>query len=227
MLKVSGLTKSTPNRQILKDINFTVASGGRLAILGPSGSGKTSLLRLLAGLDRPAHGTIDLFGRKLSENEKILIPPEARELSLTFEEPLLFPHLSVLENVAFAIRDKSREERHSLATMWLSQFGVEPLAERFSESLSSGERQRVILARALAHSPRLLLLDEPFSHVDRLGRLALIKTLNKILEPLGLIVIFVTHDPNDVVELRAQSVLLLAGGQAQRQGTPQELRDVL
>ena len=144
-------------------IDLVIDEGERMVVLGPSGSGKTTLLRLIAGLETPDAGTITIGGRDMAG-----VPPHRRDVSMVFQNPALYPHLSVFENLAFGLRaravarDERRRRVHDVAEM----LGVDRLLDRRPAGLSGGERQRMALGRAVVRQPRVLLLDEPFSNLD-------------------------------------------------------------
>ena len=218
MLEITNLSKRFGQREVLNRISLQLPEGSLLTVLGPSGSGKSSFLKLVCGLETPDQGRVQWRGVLLSEDKKICVPVENRHFSLTFQEAGLFPHLNVLQNVAFGLGKLGKEERASRATEWLKKFSIENLAQRQVHFLSGGERQRVALARALAVKPDILLLDEPFSSVDRLGRLELIQALQLILRETKTTTILVTHDARDAVEMGANQILVLNEGNAVAQG---------
>ena len=203
-----------------------VESGQILAVLGSSGSGKTSLLRLISGLDIVSHGTIHWCGNLLSDASRansLVVPPEKRSIGMTFQEAALFPHLNVLDNVAFGLSHLATPEKHRLVRQWLEKFNIADLANRRIDFLSGGERQRVALARTLAPSPKLVLLDEPFCNIDRLARRDLIRSLRESFTSSKMTVVMVTHDARDALDLGAELLLLLNGGHCVRRGTVAEV----
>ena len=152
-----------PGAPALDRIDLVIAEGERVVVLGPSGSGKTTLLRLIAGLETPDAGTIKIGGRDMAG-----VPPHRRNVSMVFQNPALYPHLSVFENLAFGLRARrvARAERRSRVHAVAEMLGVGRLLDRRPAGLSGGERQRVALGRAVVREPRVLLLDEPFSNLD-------------------------------------------------------------
>lgn len=186
---------------------------GLSVLFGPSGSGKTTVLSALAGLLRPERGRVELAGRVLFDAaERIDLPPDARQVALVFQSLALFPHLDALSNVAYGVpRTHSRAERVASAGEWLARMRVAHLSHRYPSSFSGGEAQRVALARALASAPRALLLDEPFSALDRGLARELGAELREYVEALSLPVVLVTHDRVLSRELGSQVTLLRAG----------------
>jgi ABC-type sulfate/molybdate transport systems ATPase subunit len=199
-----------PDRPRL-DVDLTFGSG-IAAVMGPSGAGKTTLLTAIAGLVRPDAGRIALGDTVLFDRDaRTFVPPHERRIALVFQSLALFPHLSARENVAYGLRAKTRAERRDQAMLWLTRCRVEHLADRVPASLSGGEAQRVALARALASAPRVLLLDEPFSALDRVLRSELSADLGALVSELGIIAVLVTHHEEDAQTLGSRRVTLSDG----------------
>lgn len=202
------------------DVDLTVAEGETVALLGPNGAGKSTVLSVIAGLLVPDQGKVTLNGTTLTSvvgRRTTLVPTPDRQISLLAQDPLLFPHLSVLENVAFAPRCRRtpRREAHTQAHHWLTEVGVEELADRRPSQISGGQAQRVALARALAADPQLLLLDEPMAALDVAVTPALRQTLSRVLRDRT--VLLVTHDVLDAL-LLADRVIVLEGGRVVEAG---------
>ncbi|MCW2810848.1 MAG: molybdenum transporter ATP-binding protein, partial [Friedmanniella sp.] len=210
------------------DVAFELEPGERVAVVGPNGSGKSSLLAVLAGLVRPDRGHLELDGRVLFHRSDPAVggvrpppaqwvPPYARNVALLAQDPLLFPHLNVLQNVAFAPRaaGRSRAEARGLALEWLKQVGAESLATRRVGQLSGGQAQRVAIARALAARPRLMLLDEPMAALDVTSAPLLRRVLREVLQGQSLVI--VTHDLLDAL-LLADRVIVLDHGRVVESG---------
>lgn len=202
------------------DLAVTVAEGQTLAVTGPNGAGKSSLLEIVAGLLVPDAGRAVLDGRTLFDLDAAgrgpWVPAHDRGVVLLAQDPLLFPHLSVLENVAFGPRSRGTDRRRAraAAAQWLDAVDAAALAGRRPAELSGGQAQRVAVARALAADPRLLLLDEPFASLDSTAAPALRELLRRVLA--GRMAVVVTHDPADVRALADAEVHLehgrVAGG---------------
>ena len=218
MLDVDAVSLRIGERTLLSEISFTLEKGSSLALLGPSGGGKTTLLRLIMGFLAPGGGALSWSGRVLSQAGRIQVPTERRRFGMVFQEAALFPHLNVAENVAFGLNRLDRAARKARADEWLARLGLEPLRRRPVQALSGGERQRVALARAFAAQPDLLLLDEPFSNLDRLVRTELLEALRTVLDDTHTTSILVTHDVLDAVDF-GSDLLLIAEGRVQRQGS--------
>jgi ABC-type sulfate/molybdate transport systems ATPase subunit len=189
-----------------------VFSSDWTVVFGPSGSGKSSLLRLLAGLDRPTHGRIALDKRAFADTAAGLhLPPGRRHTALVAQQPALFPHLSVAANVAYGLRSLNRAARAARVEEMLALAAATDLAGRRPQDLSGGEAQRVALARALAPAPRLLLLDEPFSALDGLASDALLERLQLWLRENQVQAVMATHDVTDALAMGAEVLLLRDG----------------
>ncbi|MFC4002127.1 sulfate/molybdate ABC transporter ATP-binding protein [Prauserella oleivorans] len=204
---------------------FDVPAGAVLAVLGPNGSGKSTILSCLAGLLRPDEGSVTLGDRTLTRTPGVQVPPHHREVGLLAQDALLFPHLSVLDNVAFAPRSRgaSRNESRDRARHWLSEVDALELAQRSPAQLSGGQAQRVAVARALAGEPRLLLLDEPLAALDVDAAPAIRGLLRRVLRAdQRRSAVLVTHDPLDALAL-ADHVVVLAGGRIVERGPTREV----
>ncbi len=203
------------------DVALEVADGETLAVLGPNGAGKSTLLSVAAGLLRPDSGRVVLDGRELTA-PGTFVPTHDRRVALLAQDPLLFPHLSVLENVAFGPRSHgtSRRDAHAAARRWLEEVDAAELADRRPGQVSGGQGQRIALARALAAEPRLLLLDEPMAALDVAVLPALRQTLRRVLADRT--VVLVTHDVLDAL-LLADRVVVLEGGRIVEAGPTAEV----
>ena len=210
-LRLAGVTRRYGVVAAVDDLSLDVVTGESVVILGPSGCGKTTVLRLIAGLERPDSGEIRLDGREVAGAGRNLVPPHERRLGFVFQDLALWPHLTVKGNLDFVMGSVgvARAERAERAREVLELVRIDTLAGRYPHQLSGGEQQRVALARALVGRPRLLLLDEPFSSLDPELRVALRGEVARLRSALHLTSILVTHDRDDagaladrVVEMR-------------------------
>ncbi|MCW2583559.1 MAG: modC [Klenkia sp.] len=212
---------------LLVDVDLTVADGEVLAVLGPNGAGKSTVLRVLAGLLAPDGGrvAIDVPGGELVwDDEDRHVPAHERPLGMVFQDHLLFPHLSVTDNVAFGLRTRGARKAHARTTAqdWLARVGLEGFGDRRPTQLSGGQAQRAALARALVGEPRLLLLDEPLSALDARTRLTVRAELRRHLTAFGGCTVLVSHDPVDAMAL-ADRVVVVEDGVVVQEGTPSEV----
>ncbi len=210
-LRLAAVTKRYGGHGGIEDVSLEISAGESVVVVGPSGSGKTTLLRLVAGLERPDAGEIWLDGRRVAEPGRNTVPANDRKVGFVFQDLALWPHLSAFANVEFAAHSAghSGTERTSRINEILRLCRVEPLlAHRYPHQLSGGEQQRVALARALVGSPQLLLLDEPFSSLDRELRVKLRSELASLRRQLQLTAIYVTHDSEDAETLADRTITL-------------------
>ena len=210
-LRLAAVTKRYGGHGGIEDVSLEISAGESVVVVGPSGSGKTTLLRLVAGLERPDAGEIWLDGRRVAEPGRNTVPANDRKVGFVFQDLALWPHLSAFANVEFAAHSAghSGTERTSRINEILRLCRVEPLlADRYPHQLSGGEQQRVALARALVGSPQLLLLDEPFSSLDRELRVMLRMELASLRRQLQLTAIYVTHDLEDAEALADRTITI-------------------
>ena len=205
------------------DVEFSIAAGEVLAVLGPNGAGKSTALHVIAGLVRPDTGIVRLGDRVLTDTESgVFVPTHARRVGLLLQDALLFPHLDVAANVAFAPRSghakRPRREARATAAHWLDRVDAAGFADRMPRQLSGGQAQRVALARALAADPDVLLLDEPLAGLDVSTATAMRKLLRHTLSRDGRSAVLITHDVLDVLTL-ADRVLVLDSGRVVETGS--------
>jgi molybdate transport system ATP-binding protein len=220
---MTGLQASITVRHDAFDLDIDIdAEPGRItAILGPNGSGKTTLLNALAALRPIDHGRI-VIGDVVVDDGTDWVPPERRRVGVVFQDFLLFPHVSVLDNVAFGPRSRGMSDPRGRAAQWLDRLGSGDMADRRPSSLSGGQAQRVAMARALAVEPALLLLDEPLAALDVSTRLDVRRELRSHLSTFEGVTLMVTHDPLDAVVL-ADDIVVLEEGRVTQRGSVDEV----
>ena len=208
MLELKNISKQYQGRMLADDLSLAVAPGETVALLGPSGSGKSTLLRIVAGLEAADAGSVWMDGQDITA-----LPPERRGFALMFQDFALFPHLSALDNVAFGLVEQRvpRRRARELALEALTRFGLASHAKARTWTLSGGEQQRVALARALMTSPRVLLLDEPFSALDAELRTQLQDEFRQRIKAAGMATLLVTHDEAEARAMAGRGVRLLGG----------------
>lgn len=218
---VRNVSRSFGTFAALTDINLEVRPGGLTALLGPSGGGKSTLLRIIAGLDHPDTGTVEIAGR-----DATFLPPQKRSVGFVFQHYAAFKHLSTFRNVAFGleIRKKSRAEVRQRVDDLLALVHLEQFADRLPSQLSGGQRQRMALARALAVEPEVLLLDEPFGALDAKVRKELRDWLRRLHDEVHVTTLFVTHDQEEALEV-ADEIVVINNGRIEQVGSPAELYD--
>ncbi len=197
MLAVRDLSITYQNNKVLDGFSLNLEQGDIFALLGESGSGKSSALRFIAGLDNAKGGRVELGGRELSIDGGHKIMPELREIGMVFQDYALFPHMTVEKNIAFGISHLRKKTQKLHVNALLEMVDLSGIEKKYPHQLSGGEQQRVALARALAPSPKLLLLDEPFSNLDKNHRDKLIFQVRDILKQSSVTSILVTHDRDE------------------------------
>lgn len=208
--------------QVVKGVSLEISPGEVVCLLGPSGCGKTTLLRIAAGLEALQQGSVSLEGQAVASPGQRHLPPEKRNVGLAFQDSALFPHLSVLENVTFGLKQMPARQRRERAVELLTQLGMADYIDTYPHMLSGGQQQRVALARALAPTPKLMLLDEPFSSLDARLRDRIRDDTLHVLKKLGSATLLVTHDPEEAMFM-ADRIALMRDGRIIQTGTPREL----
>jgi molybdate transport system ATP-binding protein len=206
-------------------VDLTCAPGDMVALVGPSGAGKTTILRSIAGLYRPRTGCIAVNDETwFASDDRIVVPPYKRRVGMVFQNYALFPHLTALRNVMTALDHLPKDERRKRAEELLALLHLPGLSDRKPAQLSSGQQQRVAVARALARDPAVLLLDEPFSAVDRVTRRKLYKEIAEVRRHLAIPIILVTHDIDEAT-LLADKMYVLNEGRILQSGTPAQITE--
>jgi sulfate/thiosulfate transport system ATP-binding protein len=224
-IEIRNLNKAFGKTIVCDNINLDIPSGELVALLGPSGSGKTSLLRIIAGLERPDSGSVSFHGADATYDDV-----RDRHVGFVFQHYALFGHMSIFENVAFGLRVRPKATRPSEAKIkekvmeLLKLVQLDWLADRYPHQLSGGQRQRIALARALAVEPKVLLLDEPFGALDAKVRKELRRWLRRLHDEMHVTSVFVTHDQDEAMEV-ADRVVVMNLGKIEQDGTPDEVYD--
>ena len=220
-IEVRGINKRFGDFVALHDIDVSIGSGELTALLGPSGGGKSTLLRIIAGLESPDSGTVEIEGIEATH-----LPPQKRNVGFVFQHYAAFKHLTVARNVAFGleIRKRPKDEVRRRVHELLELVHLEQFADRLPSQLSGGQRQRMALARALAVEPTVLLLDEPFGALDAKVRKELRDWLRRLHDEVHVTTVFVTHDQEEALEV-ADQIVVINDGRIEQVGTPDELYD--
>ncbi len=220
-VKVENLDfKYTSDEEVLYDITFTMNEGEVVAILGSSGSGKSTLLRLLSGLEIPNQGSIVIDEKTLCSAEHF-VECERRSVGMVFQDYALFPHMTVAKNIAFGLKGITKEAKSNRVDEMLKLVNMEEKKHVYPHELSGGHQQRIALARALAPSPSILLLDEPFSNLDADLKLKIRQELRLIMKTTQMTAIFVTHDYDDAAEI-ADRIVYLENGHIVHEEVPKK-----
>ncbi|MFS0643620.1 ABC transporter ATP-binding protein [Siminovitchia sp. 179-K 8D1 HS] len=224
---ITGVSKHFGQTTALSNIDLAIDTGSFTAILGPSGCGKTTLLRLLAGFEKPSTGAITMNGQTVASQKKA-IPPEKRNIGMVFQSFALWPHLKVKEQIRFPLKhhpftpmEIKKKEKERVLKM-LKMTGLDKFGNRMPNELSGGQKQRVAIARALAPQPALLLMDEPLSSLDAELRMDLRKEIQTIHRKMNTSVVYVTHDQGEALAM-ADQIVVMKDGKIEQIGTPEEI----
>ncbi|OAB34906.1 amino acid ABC transporter substrate-binding protein [Paenibacillus macquariensis subsp. defensor] len=220
-LSIQGVDKSFGSFNALKEINIDIQKNEFICLLGPSGCGKTTLLRIIAGLEKPSHGRITVGGKDITS-----LPPAKRNFGMVFQSYALFPNLTAYQNVAYGLQGKkfSRKEIDEKVKEVLSLVDLMHLHDRYPAQLSGGQQQRIALARAIVLSPDFLLLDEPLSALDAKVRIKLREQICDLQEKLGITTVMVTHDQEEALTM-ADRIVVMKNAEVVQIGTPEQVYD--
>ena len=231
MISATGLVKRYDAKDARKlavsGLDFTVPDGKLFTLLGPSGCGKTTTLRMIAGLERPTEGRLEIDGEVVFDSASgVYVPPNKRPIGMVFQSYAIWPHMSVIENVAFPLtvgdRKPSRAEARSRALAMLGMVGLADEADRPATAISGGQQQRVALARALVRQPKVLLLDEPLSNLDAQLRERMRAEIRQVQQELGITAVYVTHDQSEALAI-SDLIMVMDKGAIVETGLPQQI----
>lgn len=219
LVETRGLTKYFGKVKVVDEVSLATKEGEFLVLLGPSGCGKTTLLRMIAGLEKPSSGEVLIGGRVVND-----LPPRVRDIAMVFQSYALYPHMTVFKNISFPLRAlKMGKEDIEKKVEWAAQmFGIGRLLDRKPRELSGGERQRVALARAMVREPSVFLLDEPLSNLDAQLRTSAREELKQLQRRIGITTIYVTHDQVEAMGL-GNRIAVMNSGRVRQIGTPREV----
>ncbi|MEG0145326.1 MAG: ABC transporter ATP-binding protein [Clostridia bacterium] len=220
---IQNVSKAFGSVVVLQNFNETFADGEFVTLLGPSGCGKTTMLRIIAGFEKPTSGQV-MIGDTVVSGQNTFVPPEKRDIGMVFQSYAVWPHMTVFENVAYPLKiaRKGKAEISEKVMKILDIVHLAQYASRIPSQLSGGQQQRVALARALVAEPRLLLLDEPLSNLDAKLRESMRFEIKEIQEKLGISVVYVTHDQTEAMAM-SDRIFVIYGGVVQQVGTPEEI----
>lgn len=218
-IRLEQLTKTYGEARAVDSVSLQIREGEFYSLLGPSGCGKSTTLRMVAGFVRPSGGRILVGGEDITP-----LPPERRDIGIVFQNYAIFPHMSVADNIAFGLklRKQPRDEIERAVSAALDQVGLSGFGDRFQRNLSGGQQQRVALARVLVTKPRILLLDEPLSALDKALREEMKFWIKNLQQELGITTIYVTHDQDEALTM-SDRIGVMRGGKVEQSGTPREI----
>ncbi|MCL1965362.1 MAG: ABC transporter ATP-binding protein [Firmicutes bacterium] len=220
---IKHVTKTFGENVVLQAFDATFADGEFVTLLGPSGCGKTTMLRIIAGFEKPTSGAV-YIGEQLVSGDKAFVPPEKRDIGMVFQSYAVWPHMNIFDNVAYPLKIKKRAkpEIHERVKRVLDIVHLSQYKERYPNQLSGGQQQRVALARALVAAPKLLLLDEPLSNLDAKLRESMRFEIKEIQNAMGITVVYVTHDQTEAMAM-SDRVIVINQGVVQQVGSPMEI----
>ena len=222
-VSIRNVSKAFGESVVLREFNETFGDGEFVTLLGPSGCGKTTMLRMIAGFEKPTTGELYIDDQLVSGG-KTFVPPEKRSIGMVFQSYAVWPHMNVFDNVAYplVIKKQNKEQIRERVNRALEIVHLTKYANRFPNQMSGGQQQRVALARALVAAPKLLLLDEPLSNLDAKLRESMRFEIKDIQKQLGITVVYVTHDQTEAMAM-SDRIFLINRGVVQQSGTPQEI----
>jgi ABC-type Fe3+/spermidine/putrescine transport system ATPase subunit len=216
LIRFNKIQKKYKRSLIINDMSFSMPKGKITVILGPSGAGKTTILRLIAGLEKPNKGEI-YFGDDVVSSPSYILEPRKREIGMVFQNLALWPHMIILQNIMFVMDEKNREMKEKKVHNLLEMVNLKHKAKKFPSELSGGEKQRVAIIRALASNPEILLLDEPFSNLEKSLRENLVEEFKMLISSLNLTVIYVTHNQEEGFSI-AEKIIIIKDGLLHQEG---------
>ncbi|WP_394240975.1 ABC transporter ATP-binding protein [Vibrio astriarenae] len=220
-LSCHSINRSIGKQHILKNVSFTLEEGQVYCIVGPSGSGKSSLLKIVAGIDAPDSGTVELRDNVITKGPK-MTPPEQRQMNMVFQDYALWPHMKVKDIIGYGLNKMSKDVRAYRVQEMLELLQISQYAERYPRELSGGQAQRVSIARAIATNPDVLLFDEPLSNLDIQLRAEMRSEFSKLFKRLNKTVLYVTHDPLEACAF-ADKIIVMKDGEIEQIDSPQAL----
>ena len=220
-LRIKNLSYIQNKNYLIRNICFDLKEGEILSVIGPSGAGKSTILRLIAGFIKPTEGEIMLTKNIISDKNNI-VPTGDRNIGLLFQEEVLFPHLTVYENIGFGLKKNRMKNKKHLIEVYLEKFGLTKRKDFYPENLSGGEKQRVSLARTLITNPKILLMDEPFSSLDNKLRYDIFNYTMGLLKEKNISVIFVTHDIKEALKV-SDRLMVIKDGKIIQLDTPENI----
>jgi ABC-type Fe3+/spermidine/putrescine transport system ATPase subunit len=212
------------DKETLKDFSISFEQGKTTCLLGPSGCGKTTLLRLIAGLEKPSDGMVKIGGVIVSRKKETIIPPHKRKIGFIFQDLALWPHFNVYENIAFGLKEKKEKNIKSKVAGLLDLFGIGDKVTKYPHELSGGQKQMVAVARSLALEPEILLMDEPLANIDTHLKENILQHLKTIQREKEFTLLYVTHDHREAMKI-ADYIIVMDRGRIVAAGTKEEILD--
>ncbi len=224
MIKLKNVTHFYGDKQSLHDLTLSVEANRLTCLLGGSGSGKTTILRLIAGLEKPADGEIIIDGITVTKNKQIIIPPQKRNLGFIFQDLALWPHFTVYKNISFGLEERKEKNVRNKTFEMLNFFGLREFAEKFPHQLSGGQKQLVAISRALVLEPKILLMDEPLANLDVKLKRKILEHIKNLRERFDLTIVYVTHDHQEAFAI-SDKIVVLNEGKIEDSGNVEKIKN--
>jgi ABC-type Fe3+/spermidine/putrescine transport system ATPase subunit len=222
-IDMNHIVHAYSDQQVLEDFSFAFTSGQITCLLGPSGSGKTTILRLIAGLETPRQGNIQLNGKTVTDNGRIIIPPHERKIGFIFQDLALWPHFTVYNNIAFGLKERKAGNVRQKVKEMLDIFGLADQQQKYPHQLSGGQKQMVAIARSLVLQPQILLMDEPLANIDVQVKNNILNHLFKVHEANPFTILYVTHDHHEAFDI-GHSIAVMQKGNVVESGNSKAIR---
>ncbi len=224
MIKFESISHSYKNKNVVDNLNLQIEANKLTCLLGSSGSGKTTILRLIAGLEIPQSGNIFIDKKLVTENEKLIVPPNKRNIGFIFQDLALWPHFTVYKNIAFGLTERKEKDIDKTVFKILEYFGLKEHADKYPHQLSGGQKQLVAISRSLALKPKILLMDEPLANLDVKLKRKILDHIKNLKENFNLTIIYVTHDHKEAFTI-ADKIIVIENGKIEADGTREQIKN--
>ncbi len=224
MINLNNISHSYGSKKVLQNLNLNIEANKLTCLLGNSGSGKTTILRLISGLEVPQSGKIIVNSETFTENSKILVLPEKRNVGFVFQDLALWSHFTVYKNIAFGLSEKKEKTIKEKVFEMLKFFGIEEQAEKYPHQLSGGQQQLVAISRSLVLQPKILLMDEPLANLDVKLKRKILEHIIKLKQKFNITIVYVTHDHREAFAI-ADKIVVLNEGKIEDSGTPEQIKN--
>jgi len=223
MIKFDNITHFYGEKAVLNDLNLNIEANQLVCLLGGSGCGKTTILRLIAGLETPEHGSISIANKLVSKDQEILILPHQRNIGFVFQDLALWPHFTVYKNIAFGLLERKEKNVKEKVFELLDFFDLQEISNKFPHQLSGGQQQLVAISRALILKPKILLMDEPLASLDVKLKRKILTHIKNLKQNFDLSIIYVTHDHREAFAI-ADNIIVLNDGKIEETGSVEQLK---
>ena len=224
MIQLINITHTYGGKETFRNLSLNVIKNNLTCLLGGSGCGKTTILRLIAGLEKPQSGKIKINNKIVTEENRIIIPPHKRNVGFIFQDLALWPHFTVYRNIAFGLEERGENDVKSKVFDMLEFFGIGEHSEKYPNQLSGGQKQLVAIARALVLKPEILLMDEPLTNLDVKLKRKILEYIKKLKQNFDLSIIYVTHDHREAFAI-SDEIVVMDEGKIMKTGTVEEIKN--